>query len=394
MQADILAWAVPATFLLFGVGFAVLGRFGPGLYAWSGCFSLAALAYGLTVIPSAPGSIAKPLFEDGLFLLALAGANLALASRAGRRPPYLLLAGVIAASLFCAFLALALSSSAQFEIFSIQAGCAILMLLAAGNMAGLSARRINQVLFWLCILVAASLSLQNLVFLSAPLEQTMTVANWRDSPWAFVFQLTGAATGVLIAFAILVAIGMDLIEHHRRSSDVDALTLVLNRRGFERRVAELRLASRSKAPDALLLADLDFFKQINDRYGHEAGDAVICGFATLLERMTGGRGCVCRFGGEEFAVFLAGADLDEARSLAYRLQGALRSLHWPFGLSQLSVTASFGVVALSGTENLWDAAARADALLYVAKSHGRDRVVVDTIAHSAAPLPAALPQLS
>ncbi|WP_062114809.1 GGDEF domain-containing protein [Aureimonas sp. AU40] len=389
MQADILAWAVPATFLLFGIAFAALGRFGPGLYAWSGCFSLAALAYGMTVIPAGEGAIVKPLFEDSLFLFALTGANLALASRAGRRPRYALLAGTIAASLFCAFLALFLSGSAQFEIFSIQAGCAVLMLLAAGTMAGLSKRWIDRALFWLCVLVAASLSLQNLAFLSSPLDQPMTVTNWRDSPWAFVFQLSGAVTGVLMAFSVLVAIGMDLIEHHRLSSDVDALTLVLNRRGFERRVAELRRAAHGSAPDALVLADLDFFKQINDRHGHEAGDAVICGFAALLERMVGNRGCVCRFGGEEFAVFLRACDLSEAQTLALRLQSALRAVRWPFDLAQLSVTASFGVVAVAAGERLWDAAGRADTLLYVAKSHGRDRVVGDAIASAPAIRPAA-----
>lgn len=385
MQADILAWAVPATFLTFGIGFALLGRIGAGLYAWSGCFCLAALAYALTVIPTPPGAIAKPLFEDSLFLLALSGANVAFASRAGRRPRYGAIAAIVGASLLGACLALRLTGSAQFEIFSIQAGCSLLMLLAATTIRRRSGRMMDQVLFWLCILVAASLGLQNLVFLSSPLDQPMTVANWRDSPWAFVFQLSGAVTGVLIAFAILAAIGLDVIEHHRTSSDLDALTLVRNRRGFERRVAELRRAAGPLAPSAIILADLDFFKRINDRHGHEAGDAVLCGFATLLERMVGTRGCVCRFGGEEFAVFLASSDLAGAQVFAQSLQSALRAVRWPFALADLRVTASFGVVALAPGEHLWDAASRADTLLYVAKSHGRDRVIADAIAPASAP---------
>ncbi|KTQ84627.1 hypothetical protein NS226_21365 [Aureimonas ureilytica] len=389
MQADILAWAVPAIFLAFGIGFAALGRVGPGLYAWSLCFTLASLAYGSTVIPVSEGAVFKPLFEDFLFLLSLSGANLALAARMGRRPRFEILAALIVASMGSAGLALVLTGNAKLEIFAIQTGCALIMVTAASHMGPRSARGIDQALFWLCLLVAASLALQNLVFLSSPLDPPMSVANWRESPWAFVFQLSGAATGVAMAFAVLVAIGMDLIDHHRRSSDLDALTLVLNRRGFERRVAELRRPA-GQVPAALILADLDFFKQINDRHGHEAGDAVICGFAALLGEMAGPNGCVCRFGGEEFALFERGLSLSEARDLASRMQRALSQVRWPFELSEVQVTASFGVVALAPGEHLWDAAGRADKLLYVAKSHGRNRVVADSIAPARMPMEPAL----
>ena len=394
MQADILAWAVPATFLAFGIGFAVLGRVGPGLYAWSLCFTLASLAYGSTVIPVSDGAIAKPLFEDLLFLLSLSGANVALAARMGRRPRLELLAAIIVASLGSAGLALGLAGDAKLEIFSIQTGCALIMLVAASHMGPRCARGIDQALFWLCLLVAASLALQNLVFLSSPLDPPMSVSNWRESPWAFVFQLSGAATGVAMAFTVLVAIGLDLIDHHRRSSDLDALTLVLNRRGFERRVGELRRGPAKQAPAALILADLDFFKQINDRHGHEAGDAVICGFAALLDGMVTQNGCVCRFGGEEFALFGQGLTLPEARDLAGRMQRALSQVRWPFELSDLQVTASFGVVALAPGEHLWDAAGRADKLLYVAKSHGRNRVVADSVVPALTPTPPAVYQMS
>ena len=196
MQADILAWAVPATFLTFGIGFAVLGRVGPGLYSWSLCFTLASLAYGSTVIPVQEGAVVKPLFEDFLFLLSLSGANLGLAARMGRRPRFEILAVIIVASMGAAGLALVLSGDAKLEIFAIQTGCSLIMVTAASHMGPRCARGIDQVLFWLCLLVAASLALQNLIFLSSPLDPPMSVANWRESPWAFVFQLSGAATGV------------------------------------------------------------------------------------------------------------------------------------------------------------------------------------------------------
>lgn len=393
MQADILAWAVPGSFLAFAVGFALLGRLASLLYVWSGCFALAAVGFAMTIVPTPEGSVVKPLVEDGFFLLALAGASVAFAMRLGRRPLFRALALTFLASLGAAGLALVLYADARLEIFAIQSGCAVMMVLSAATMRG-PERGIDQVLFWICLFVAASLTLQNLVFFAAPLDAPMTVANWRESPWAFVFQLSGAATGILIAFAVLIAIGLDLIEHHRESSQLDALTLVLNRRGFERRAAELRRAAGRRASVALVMADLDFFKRVNDRHGHAAGDAVLCGFAALLGRMSGDKGCVARLGGEEFVVLLRDCDKVGAQHFASEVQSALRQVRWPFASDGLSITASFGVVELEADEQLGEAVKRADSLLYIAKTHGRDRVVTDAIAAAKPPEPPALFQLS
>ncbi|WP_058599465.1 GGDEF domain-containing protein [Aureimonas ureilytica] len=380
MQASILAWAVPAVFLAFGIGFAVLGRFDRSLHGWSLCFSLVAIGFASTILPAAEHAFLKPVFESMVFLLALGGANLALAARMGRRPRLGAIAGIIVVTGILSGLAMGPIGSATLDILVVQTGCALLMLLAATCMGPRAERRIDRVLFWLCVMVAASLGLQNVLLMALPQDVPLTSLNWRDSQWAFVFQLSGAISGVAMAFAVLLAIGLDLIEHHRRSSDLDALTLALNRRGFERRVTELRRGASSDVTSALIVADLDFFKQINDRYGHEAGDAVICGFAALMGEMAKPQGCVCRFGGEEFALFQRNMRLGEARDLANRIRKALCQVQWPFDLQDRQITASFGVVALERDESLWDAVSRADKLLYIAKSHGRNRVEADKIA--------------
>ena len=378
MEADILAWSVPSTFASFSIVFALLGRFGPSLKIWSGCFGLAALGFALTVIPSEEGSRLKPLLENLIFLLALAGVNAAFAIRANRRPSPVSLALVVCAAMAGAAFSLYVLDNAHWQIFWIQSGCAVLMLLAAFDMRADLRRPIDHVLFWVCVTVAANLTLQNILFVALPSE-TITVANWRSTSWGFVFQLSGVLTGILVAFSVLIATGLDVIGSLSETSDADALTQVLNRRGFERQATELRSRFGQAQPCGLVLADLDFFKQINDRHGHDAGDAALCGFATLLGSLTGTRGYVARLGGEEFAVVLGSADLNATQAFALRVQGALARISWPSALHGTNLTASFGVIELRANETLWDGVKRADGLLYAAKSHGRNQVVSDPL---------------
>uniref|UniRef100_UPI0025E4368B GGDEF domain-containing protein n=1 Tax=uncultured Aureimonas sp. TaxID=1604662 RepID=UPI0025E4368B len=137
----------------------------------------------------------------------------------------------------------------------------------------------------------------------------------------------------------------------------------------------------------LVLSDLDHFKQINDRYGHEAGDAVLCGYAALCSGLAGADGLVARIGGEEFAIVVAGANRASALELAETVRTSARQIRWPAPLADLSVTASFGVVALDPDETLFDAIDRADRLLYSAKADGRDKVVIDIRETAPAPAP-------
>jgi diguanylate cyclase (GGDEF)-like protein len=161
----------------------------------------------------------------------------------------------------------------------------------------------------------------------------------------------------------------------KAETHTDPLSGILNRRGFEERAIQL-LDQCGKAgfPVALVLADLDHFKALNDRHGHEAGDRVIADFAAKLSSATGARGAAGRIGGEEFAVLLPLSDLAAARLFAEAIRtfysaGAIDGL--PPGTR---VTASFGVAARSGREGLMPLMRRADEALYKAKRNGRDSV--------------------
>lgn len=163
----------------------------------------------------------------------------------------------------------------------------------------------------------------------------------------------------------------------RRLAETDPLTALLNRRSFtEKANAAIAESAAEGSEVALIIVDLDHFKQINDNYGHPAGDAVIRAFADLLlGQFRNGRNLVGRFGGEEFGILLQGSDLPSAAASARQIQDALLTRTLPVSETlALQVTASFGVAVLHPDETLSSLVARADQALYRAKSEGRNRL--------------------
>lgn len=147
----------------------------------------------------------------------------------------------------------------------------------------------------------------------------------------------------------------------------DPLTGLLNRRGFLARAEAARDGS-------IALIDLDRFKSVNDRFGHDVGDAILQDFAAFLARGVRKTDCVGRWGGEEFAVLFPATEEDEAASVLQRIARRLGKglIERPDGAP---VTCSGGVVGIEG-EPIPLAMARADAALYVAKRSGRNQLRV------------------
>ena len=156
----------------------------------------------------------------------------------------------------------------------------------------------------------------------------------------------------------------------------DMLTGIPNRRSFMTQ-ADQRHAEwlRHKRPYALLMMDMDNFKQINDTYGHPAGDQVLISTATALRQYTRCEDVIGRIGGEEFCVLLVGVSEVEAITLAERIRTELANLPVVFEGKSISVTASFGLVPPELLqENFDDVLKNSDQMLYQAKHEGRNRV--------------------
>lgn len=182
--------------------------------------------------------------------------------------------------------------------------------------------------------------------------------------------------------------GMDaMLDELQRLSCTDGLTGIWNRRRFDEiSHTEMAHSLRHGYPLGIIMADVDYFKKINDQYGHQAGDEVLRRFAALLRGSVRATDAVARYGGEEFAVLLPHADTQAACRIAEKIRAATERLVVEYQSQQIRFTASFGVCSYTppsdNTAHPQPLAAhmenllrRADAALYMAKHAGRNRVL-------------------
>jgi diguanylate cyclase (GGDEF)-like protein len=190
-----------------------------------------------------------------------------------------------------------------------------------------------------------------------------------DAPYlaAFPFSMIG---GIALVGSALMRSEVE----HRADAIVDPLTQMLNRTALAARGRELALQSEvSGRPVGVVLGDVDHFKAINDREGHQVGDAVLREIAYRFRAALRAYDLAYRLGGEEFVVLVPGATEDEAAGLAEKLREAVKGEP----IAGQDVTMSFGVaVSGAGGFDLDTHYGRADAALYAAKDAGRDRVCV------------------
>jgi diguanylate cyclase (GGDEF)-like protein len=185
---------------------------------------------------------------------------------------------------------------------------------------------------------------------------------------------TEAATLVAQQAAALIDLAQAL-RRERRAAVTDSLTGLLNRRGFDERLREeIGRATRTRRPLALVLADCDDLKGINDGTGHEAGDRVLQAFANLLREQKRVTDIAGRLGGDEFALLLPETDADQAIVAAERLLERLRSL------GETPLTASFGIAVSPDDGTTSSSLLRAaDRALYAAKHGGKNRLATTSV---------------
>jgi diguanylate cyclase (GGDEF)-like protein len=188
-----------------------------------------------------------------------------------------------------------------------------------------------------------------------------------DAPYLLAFPL-----GLVCGIALVGSALMRSEVEHRADAIVDPLTQMLNRKALTARGRELELQSElSGRPVGVVLGDLDHFKAVNDRKGHQVGDAVLREIAYRWRTTLRAYDLAYRLGGEEFIVLVPGATEEEATGLAEKLREAIRAEP----IAGQRVTMSFGVAVSGAGGFALDAQyARADAALYAAKHAGRDRV--------------------
>ena len=234
-------------------------------------------------------------------------------------------------------------------------------------------------LFWLAMSCAAAA----LIYLLAAAGHALPVQAVSDMAMLYLVCHLGLFV-VVLAFALLFELtktqGFVKLEQAVRTINElairDELTGVHNRRYLMSLIErEKERSDRSGRAFCLCLLDIDFFKRINDTYGHSAGDTVLRAFAQTVQALVRGSDCFGRYGGEEFLLMLPETPAVDARVLAERVRAAIDRLRCSDGPSEIALTVSIGLAEYRMGETITQAVGRADEALYLAKSSGRNRVV-------------------
>jgi len=170
------------------------------------------------------------------------------------------------------------------------------------------------------------------------------------------------------------------LETSQKEARTDVLTGLCNRRGLEKRLELERIRARqNNVPFSVIMADIDYFKKVNDTHGHLVGDSLLKGFAAVLKNQVRRNDMVARYGGEEFIILLPETNVEGAYAVGEKIRTALVAKEWKVknsGKRIGQIKASMGIAQYVMTETGNQVVERADTALYQAKDQGRDRIVI------------------
>ena len=211
--------------------------------------------------------------------------------------------------------------------------------------------------------------------LSVLFDGSISAETYRETTYYFAFNWIFAFGSVLFGLALISGSVKDQVTALYRRTSRDPLSGLLVRGEFEAQVeAALKRANTEGINAALVIGDIDHFKQVNDIWGHQVGDGAIAAFGEMVGTMIRSNDIAGRIGGEEFCILVWNADEDIAKGLAERLRVRANTLEVSKSALDVRLTASFGVAQQMRGEGYRTLFARADKALYAAKQSGRDCV--------------------
>lgn len=268
------------------------------------------------------------------------------------------------------------SLQARLYVLSVATGLIMLLPILAAFKTRNSKDWLDRILLGLAVTFTAFTFIRPFL---ASINRNTTLAEYAQASYWLISSMS-ILMFAMIFTVLTVAIAMkETVNQLRDERDHDVLTKVLNRRAFHE-IAPQRLADRRLYPMALLTADIDHFKRINDTWGHDRGDQVLKLVSATLQRNVRDQDLVARFGGEEFVILLTEINPQSASSVAQRIQLELRADNSILPAGSI-LTVSFGIASIADPSELDASLKRADELLYSAKKAGRDCVYVTGIAY-------------
>ncbi|WP_119154517.1 GGDEF domain-containing protein [Caldimonas tepidiphila] len=347
----------------------------PGPRWWSRACLLALAGLGMSAAAAWLEGI--ELLAPALWLLALGCVAEGLLRFGGRQGALRWVAGLALAYLLAALLLRMRGETAGQALFA--SGLVALLWIVVGLAALLRPPRGQRVIHAGIAACAAAAALGWVLHALLPARTGPTWRLFTDGV-AVMLWLQFVACGLLVPLLVL-AESFRVTERLRREAIHDPLTGALNRRGFEKHTARLAALSAQLGQSlAVLMLDIDHFKQVNDQHGHQVGDLALQSLARMVQRAKRESDAFARLGGEEFCVVLPGTDVPGARVFADRLRRSFAAFEIDTGSSFLSCTVSVGVAYASadtlqaGGADLVDLLHQADEALYEAKRAGRNRV--------------------
>ncbi len=169
------------------------------------------------------------------------------------------------------------------------------------------------------------------------------------------------------------------LEKSQQEAQTDSLTLLINRRGLEKKLELERIRARQNdSPFSIIMVDIDHFKRVNDTFGHLVGDSLLKSIAYMLKEHLRRNDIAARYGGEEFLILLPETGIDGAKAVAQKIRKTLSTKEWKLkesGKSMGKITVSMGIAIYKFNEPEESLIKRADDALYLAKNKGRDQII-------------------
>lgn len=222
------------------------------------------------------------------------------------------------------------------------------------------------------VLALCSLQFLAKAALATAITTGQSVQTYVVSTYAQFSQTTGAILSLLLGLSLLGLVIVEVMSRAAAEAQIDGLSGVLLRKAFLKQGRDIITEATASLPCCFIMADLDHFKSVNDRFGHAAGDEVLRHFGQILNNLTAGKGACGRLGGEEFAIVLPQTDEGKARLFIHAVMSSLAEHPFDLVPKNARITSSFGAVVCGHAAELDVIMRCADQALYDAKRGGRD----------------------
>ena len=377
MREQIIGLITPTMAVVFIFVFLVMwhrGKMGPYVLAFAASYFFFCVGFAATHLLDT-GTAYIFHVTQFFYTMSVVSAIWGLATRVGQ-PPYLgALLAVYGMSALTLLIAVLTSDDIAPRLIIVNVGYGVMYVIGVMTLLGAHKREsIDRLIIATQTLLAAQFFIRPVLTLLV--ESSIPAGEYRESIYYSVLNLSLSIAALMCAMVLVGACVYDQIKSVKERAEMDLLTGLRTRRAFEQEViAQMEKAKIEGIPVALVVADIDHFKAVNDVWGHQVGDKAIAAFGSVVQDTIRDTDIAGRIGGEEFCVLAWNCDGEAAISMAERIRKRFAQTQVEGMPEDHRLTASFGVAGRNEGEGYGKVFARADAALYTAKEEGRNRTV-------------------